>query len=478
MRALLAAAAAFLIIALAGLWWVKFERQPPLVTFDAEHPVVGGNATWDVVVRGSGPGLRQIDVRLTAGGQTHALFSETIPPSGWRGSGVTERRLHVEADLRTLGVPEGPAQVEVFADTYAWHLVEPRSGAIASQTVTIDLTAPPLELLTTQHNLRLGGVAVALFRVGEDTERAGVAVGDYYFPATRGYFADPGIALALFAVPQDLSVDARPVVRVADAVGNTREAALPIRIKGRVFPERSLNIDDAFLQRKMPDIYAANGLTLPSDLVAAYLAVNRDLRRESEKQLRAATEKSAPAPLWDGVFRRQSNAAPMSAFADRRSYVHDGTVIDRQTHLGYDLASLLRAPVEATQRGTVVLAGNLGIYGNTVVLDHGLGVSSLYGHLSTIAVKMGQEVQAGETLGQTGETGLAGGDHLHFSILVHGVHVDPVEWWDPKWMREHVTAMLNMYPAAAPVAAAAAPAAPDAPADGAAPREGDGEARP
>jgi len=76
-------------------------------------------------------------------------------------------------------------------------------------------------------------------------------------------------------------------------------------------------------------------------------------------------------------------------------------------------------------------------------------------------------VKAGETLGQTGDTGLAGGDHLHFSIMLHGVHVDPVEWWDPLWMRDHVAAGLNSLPHAQPAAAAPeTTAASDAPAHG------------
>jgi murein DD-endopeptidase MepM/ murein hydrolase activator NlpD len=161
----------------------------------------------------------------------------------------------------------------------------------------------------------------------------------------------------------------------------------------------------------------------------------------------------------------------MSSFGDRRTYTHDGETIDRQVHLGFDLASVARAPVEATQAGVVVLAEPLGIYGSTVVLDHGLGVFSLYGHLSTIAVQPGQSVPAGAVLGQSGETGLAGGDHLHFSIIVRGNHVDPVEWWDPQWMRDHVTSKLEMFPLAeAPAAGRGADPAPG--------EEGDGEARP
>jgi murein DD-endopeptidase MepM/ murein hydrolase activator NlpD len=220
-----------------------------------------------------------------------------------------------------------------------------------------------------------------------------------------------------------------------------------VLIAGRSFPERQLPIDDGFLQRKVPEILTKVGKPVPTDLAQGYLTVNRDVRRESEEQLDAITAKSAPVPLWTGVFRR--------------SYVYKGETIDRQTHLGFDLASLKRAPVEATQAGVVTFVGYLGIYGDTVVIDHGLGVASVYGHLSSIGVNLGQQVAAGDVIGQTGETGLAGGDHLHFSIMLRGTHVDPVEWWDAAWLRDHVTAKLASLPAAPSPVPPAAEAAPD-----------------
>ena len=446
------------LIALVGalVWWLKLESGPPIIAFENPKDVVGRSGAWDLVIRTQGrPGLHRIGVQLRAGGQSYPLLTEELPADGPR---ENERRVHVEGDLASLGVPQGPAQLVVTADTRAWHLLGGSREATATRELAIDTVPPHVDLLTTQHNMRLGGTSLVLFRVSPDAVDAGVVVGDYYFPAVRGYFADPSAQLALFAVPQNLSTDARPVVRAVDSAGNIQDVALPVLIKGRKFPERQLQIDDAFLQRKVPEILTAVHKPVPSDLKQGYLTVNRDVRRESEERLRALTARSADHPLWSGVFHRQSNAAPMSAFADRRSYLYGGEVIDQQTHLGYDLASLRNAPVEATQEGVVVFADYLGIYGNAVLLDHGLGVFSLYGHLSSIGVQEGQQVHAGDPLGQTGETGLAGGDHLHFSILLRGVHVDPVEWWDPLWMRDHVAARLSSLPAA-PTAAVALPAA-------------------
>jgi murein DD-endopeptidase MepM/ murein hydrolase activator NlpD len=433
----------------AAVWWVKFEAHKPEAVLATPVEALGRNTPLDIDVRSSQPGIRAVTVRLQAGGNTYDLAHEEVAATSWRGSGVTEKRVRIAPDLVQLRVPEGPATLEVLVDTYAWHLLAPGPAPSLSVPVKVDLTPPQIELLTTQHNTRLGGVELAVFRQGADTVSSGIEVGPYFFPSTKGLFQDPNAAVAFFAVPQDLTADVRPRLVAQDAAGNRREVYLPVSIKPRHFAERTLTIDDEFLARKVPEIEQANGIPPAADLVKGYLYINGELRKQSEAKIKEVTAKSAPQPLWDGVFHRQTNAAPLSAFADRRSYKYKNDIIDRQTHLGYDLASLKNSPVEAAQNGVVVFAGNLGIYGNAVILDHGLGVFSLYGHLSTIGVHEGERVTKAQSLGQTGDTGLAAGDHLHFSIMLYGVHVDPVEWWDPQWIREHVNAKLTMLPRAA-----------------------------
>ena len=135
-------------------------------------------------------------------------------------------------------------------------------------------------------------------------------------------------------------------------------------------------------------------------------------------------------------------------FAERRSYFVDGTQVSEATHFGYDLAATANTPITASNAGRVIFAGLLGIYGNCVLVDHGMGITSLYAHLSRIDVKEGEMVAQGQTLGLSGQTGLAGGDHLHFAILVGDSYVDPVEWWDAKWVESHVESQLREAPAA------------------------------
>jgi len=441
------------VVALGALWWLKFDHSPPTVAFANSPQVVGRKTPLDVHITAGSTSLRTVAVRLrpTEGekkDQPVELAIENFPSTSWRGSDVGERDLHIETDLVALGVLEGPALLEVFVDTYAWHLLSPPDEPRLILPVTVDLTAPRLEILTSQHNLRLGGVDLAVFRQSPDTVRSGVAVDNYFFPSTTRYFADADVALAFFAAPQNLTGNIRFFVVASDAAGNERRVELPARVKMRKFEERTLDIDDAFLARKVPEIIEATRVTPPGEPVQQYLYINRELRAQNETKIREVTQTSYATPLWNGAFLRQPNAAPLSSFADRRTYKYNGEVIDHQIHLGYDLASLKLSPVVATQSGVVVFADNLGIYGNAVIIDHGLGIFSLYGHLSTMAVKSGDSVTAGQQIGQTGETGLAGGDHLHYSVMLHGVHVDPIEWWDPHWLKDHVTARLDLLPPA------------------------------
>jgi murein DD-endopeptidase MepM/ murein hydrolase activator NlpD len=91
----------------------------------------------------------------------------------------------------------------------------------------------------------------------------------------------------------------------------------------------------------------------------------------------------------------------------------------------------------------VAFVGDLGIYGNTIIIDHGLGLFTLYSHLSAIDVKPGDAIKKRQIIGKTGDTGLAAGDHLHFGVYLDGVAVLPKEWWDEKWLRDNVYAKLQ-----------------------------------
>ena len=177
-------------------------------------------------------------------------------------------------------------------------------------------------------------------------------------------------------------------------------------------------------------------------LLDQYLYINNEIRKQNRAKLVEFSRRTSPVMLWNGPFTRLPNAANRARFADARDYMYQGRKVDFQTHLGLDLASLQHAEVPAGNDGTVVYADFLGIYGNVVVIDHGLGLQSLYAHLSSLSVAEGDSVAKGQIIGHTGTTGLAGGDHLHYGITVAGIPTQPFEWWDETWIRYNITSKL------------------------------------
>jgi murein DD-endopeptidase MepM/ murein hydrolase activator NlpD len=442
-----------LVIGLVVLALTRAEPFRPTAAIDSSVQVIGRATPIRIVAHDRGTGLAHIDVRLIpATGTPAVVASADYPalPEHWLtgGSGVHDATVEATIDAAAAGIPEGPGTLEVTVADHSW-LARVRPAPRVTQAVTVDITPPTLELAPGEHVARLGGSECLVYRPGADAVRSGVEVGESFFPGVAGLFADGGLRVALFAVPHDTPADDRPVAVAYDAAGNRKRIDAGVEVRPRRFAEKTLQLSDDFLSRKVPDLLQAQGLDPGGDLVTGYLRINRDGRAATERRLRDICRESAPVPLWRDALVRLPNSAPLSGFADHRSYVYGGQVIDRQTHLGFDLASLRGSPVPAANNGRVVFTGPLGIYGNTVVLDHGLGLFSLYGHLSEMSVTAGQTVARGDTVGKTGDTGLAAGDHLHFSVMIHGVHVDPVEWWDAHWIQDHVESRLAAFPRAA-----------------------------
>jgi len=245
---------------------------------------------------------------------------------------------------------------------------------------------------------------------------------------------------AFFPAPFDISDGGVFYAVAKDAAGNQSIMALPTSLKMKKFKSSVINIDDAFINRVVSPLLNE---TYIADAADAFRKVNEEWRRQSVGSLIDISKKSEPGILWKGRFLQLKNSKVMATYGDRRTYRYKGKNISKSVHLGYDLASFAKAPVEAANAGIVRFADNLSIYGNTVIIDHGLGLMSLYGHLSTIMVTEGQEVIKGQIIAKTGSTGLAGGDHLHYGMLMHGYEVSPIYWWDPNWIKINVVDVME-----------------------------------
>ena len=412
----------------AGAWYLRprFESEPPQIVLKPDSDTVGTGPV-DIVIADSGTGLKSIEVKLGDATIASEQFAQPV---------ATKTVTVVLSKLP--GVKEGPAMLRVVArDASLFRGNE----AVLQKQITIDVTPPTIDLVADDRYVNFGGVGAIVYQASPDTVTSGVKIGGHFFSGARGVIKDhPERFFVLFAHAWDAPRDAKAVLVATDKAGNSREMPLAYELKDFRYRKSTLTLSDGFLQTKVtPLADAAARQGSPKDI---FVAVNKKLRKENEDKITAITRKASPSILWKGAFAQLSNSKVEANFADHRTYVYNGEPIDTAYHLGYDLSVTKRYPVEAANSGAVVFAGDLGIYGSTVILDHGIGLFTLYGHLSQIDVKVGDAVEQRQVLGRTGETGLAGGDHLHYGVYLHGVAVLPVEWWDPKWIEDNITPKL------------------------------------
>jgi murein DD-endopeptidase MepM/ murein hydrolase activator NlpD len=340
------------------------------------------------------------------------------------------------------GVKEGPAVLRIAArDASLWQWFK-GNETVLEKSVTVDITPPTLDLIADDRYVNFGGVGVIVYKASADSATTGVKMGDYFFPGFAGQIkSHPDYFLALFAHPYNAPPDARPTLVATDKAGNTRELKLAYELKNVNYKKSTIALSDNFLQNKIvsliEDVAAKQGT--PKE---QFIAVNKTLRKVNEDKITEVTKIATPQMLWKGAFTQLSNSKVEANFADYRTYTYQGEPVDSAYHLGYDLSVTKNYPVEASNAGKIAFAAPLGIYGNAVIIDHGLGLFSLYGHMSAIDVKVGDAVTQRQVLGKTGETGLAAGDHLHFGIYLNGLPVLPVEWWDQKWIDDNITPKL------------------------------------
>jgi murein DD-endopeptidase MepM/ murein hydrolase activator NlpD len=318
------------------------------------------------------------------------------------------------------------------------------AASTTTRDVKVRLQPPQASVLSTFHYVNHGGSEFVVYRAAPEDVQSGVRVGSIEYagyPASAvGITSDPALRVAFFALLFDQDLNTPIQVFARDPAGNETLVPFEYKVFPKPFSKSRIELDDRFIGRVVPAIAAGSpDAQIPTDdVLAGFLKINGDLRRKNNQYLTELARKSSPEKLFSASFQQLGNSQVEARFADARTYVYQGKEVDRQVHLGFDLAVTANVPIVAAERGTVVHASDLGIYGNCVVIDHGLGVQSLYGHLSSIGVKVGDMVAKGAEIGRSGMTGLAGGDHLHFTMLVGGQQVTPVDWWSKQWYEDRV----------------------------------------
>ena len=420
--------------AAAGAWVLMRDLSGPVVSLAPETDRVGLAQPLEVTVSDKS-GVQSVTVTVKRGSQSMVVKQETFA--------VPEQSRKLSFNLKDTRLPEGAFELEVRAYDASYAGFGKGNSATFAKQMVLDSKPPRIAVKTVPPAVHRGGAALIVYTLSEDVQKTGVRVGDLFFP---GYRQENGGYACLFAFPVKMSVDGyHPEIMAQDMAGNVTSSRLLVRALNRNYRSDTLNIPDSFLNYKANEL--AQLCPEMSTPLEQYLCSNNKVRAANDAKLIEVAADPANVTshfVWEGPFRRLPRSAVKANFGDHRTYV-DGsrTKIDEQTHMGLDLASVAQAPIPAAAAGRVVWADYLGIHGHMVLIDHGLGLMTQYSHLTDYGVSVGDVVKAGQTIGTTGVSGLAGGDHLHFGVLVGGVPVQPLEWLDSSWVKNNITSRLK-----------------------------------
>jgi hypothetical protein len=422
----------------------RMEGRAPTLALEMKSASIGAGRSLTLKVADEQTGIRQVWVGILKDGKETVLLEKHFPSSNiLMGGVIREETLTVPVEPQAHGITDGKAILRLVARDYSWRKWGAGNQNYQEHEVLIDTRAPSIDVVSGPLYLAQGGSGVVIYKLSEACPTSGVNVGDRYYPGYSGHFKEPLMHMAFIALDHSQDKSTNLSVTAADNAGNQGRVGLSCHINARKFKRDTINLSDNFLNGKMPEFVSQVSAEPGAAMIDIFLMVNRDLRRRNYEELVKYTGNPDIQLHWKGDFLRLSGAANRAGFADHRKYVYNGKVVDEQNHMGIDLASLQNSPVPAANSGKVVMVESVGIYGGTVMIDHGFGLFSMYSHLNSMAVSKGQMVAKGDIIGKTGMTGLAGGDHLHFGMLVNKTFVNPIEWWDATWIKNNITSKIE-----------------------------------
>lgn len=430
-----------IVIAGAVSFFLFFEGNKPTINLSAIPAFIGKTHTLDIEVADIGSGLQNVSVTATQGESVTDLYTVTNQRMRYTGQiGPLVDHQSLKFDAKELGFTDGPVNITVKATDFSLRGLLKGNLTTTTSTVTLDTKPPIIKILHNELYISPGGAGIVIYTVADTDSRHGAVINGKFNQGHPVGDNRKDTFISYFALPYDaVSLNESHVV-ATDIAGNTAMLPFSTSFKAAKQKHDRITISNGFLSTKIPEFeqYYPN---LPGNLVEKYIYTNRTIRDQNNNKITELCSNSGDERLWDGPFQRMpgSNRA---GYADHRTYFYNDQPIDEQVHLGMDIASTQHANVSAANRGKVVFADYLGIYGNMVLVDHGQGVFSLYSHLSQINAPVGSIVTANDSIGLTGTTGMAGGDHLHFSMLINGIFVTPLEWWDPHWIKVTITGPL------------------------------------
>jgi len=420
--------------------FILFEAEKPTVRIEKNISFLGSSVQVPIVALDKKSGLRSVVLEIEQNENRKQLFNRTFQRKAWFSkAGPGKLKETVEINVTQSGVKDGKATLIVTARDFSLNGALKGNETSLQLPVTVDTRPPRVSIEHAQKYIRPGGSGIGVYTLSEPAVKHGVQIDNLFFP---GYPLDESKRfIAYIALPWDSTKPEDTRVIGIDEAGNMGKAFFPMNFKKVPEKKDRINVGDGFLNKKIPE-FEEHYPELTGSMLEKYIFTNNQIRRRNADTIKKICSNPVEKRLWHDRFIRMPGAG-RAGYADQRTYYHKGKAIDHQTHLGMDIASTARVAIKAANSGKVIFADYLGIYGNTVILDHGQGVFSLYAHLSRVDTTKDTLVAKDELIGHSGTTGMAGGDHLHFSMLIHGIFVTPKEWWDQHWIDVNINNIIG-----------------------------------
>ncbi len=419
------------LLTLAGYILMR-DLNGPIVTFSPEFGDRLGPKQEIILMAEDAAGIRKVEINVQRGGKRMTILEQSFDDK--------PDSIDLAFNLEKADLPEGAFTLEVKVYDASFAGFGSGNSTTYENTINLDNKPPYIEVRTTTPGIKKGGAALVVYEVKEEVQKTGIYVDDIFF---AGYEQEENVYVCLFAFPHNVNInDFSPQIYAKDLAGNVTQSSLKVNARNVNFREDDMNVSDKFLNNIKGELIKLSPER--ETLLEKYIESNTQIRKKDLQIFKIIGEKSMNKPQWEGSFQVLPRSQVMAYYGDKRTYIYKEKVIDNQVHQGIDYASVAKADIPATNNGKVVFAEPLGIHGNVVIIDHGVGLFSLYSHLTDIFVKVGDVVKTGHTVGTTGKTGLAGGDHVHYGILISGIAVNPLEWLDKKWVQYSITDRLKL----------------------------------
>lgn len=415
-----------------------FERDVPKITmqnngyWNLKKPLevlindVSGVKSYKIILQNNGK--KQVLQNEQFINPKHSLHVEIAPPKSAYAMKTDDLLIIIEA-----------------TDASKWNMLNGNSVTIEYK-LKVDKKRPQLSNIASSYKIKKGGAALVIFKAKDENLK------DLYIQTNFGKrfevtpFYKEGYYISLLAWPVTEN-SFRATVIATDTAKNIAKINVPLYLKDKKYRTSKITLSDKFLNGKIAEL--AEEFTQTdgvSDRIEQFKIINEDVRAINEKLIHDITSKVPTKMIKDFKLKKMyplKNAAIVARFGDHRLYSYDGDKISESYHLGLDMASNAMAKIKPQNSGDVVFADYNGLYGNMPIIHHGLGLYTLYGHCSSLNVANGDKVKAKSQIANTGKSGYAMGDHLHFGVLIQGIEVRPAEWMDSQWMKLNISNIIK-----------------------------------